>query len=353
MTPTPRPTPRIDLLEPMAVIAGGELRLRGAGLHAAAQQPQVRVGGMAVPLVAARESMVIARVPEAAVSGRVEVEVSGAEPVEARASLEVGVQIAENLHPVCNPVLDAEGNIYATLSGARGQKTPVSIFKLDTNYTMKPWSSALTNPSGLAFDRRGVLYASSRFDGSVYRMSANGSAALVAQGLGVATGIAFDGAGDLYVGDRSGTIFKIDQTGNTFVFATLESSVAAYHLAFGPDGNLYVTGPSTSSNDVVWRVNPQGAVTVHFPGLGRPQGLAFDVEGNLYVVASWRGWRGVLRLTPAGEANWAVSGQNLVGLAFAPAAAHGPAAGALVLATHTALYHLPWPVAGARLPPEN
>lgn len=345
--------PRIHALEPTAALPGGEVRILGSGLHGDAQQPGVRIAGLTASLVAARNSMLIARVPESAVSGPVEIEVNGAGAVSARVNLEVGVQIAENLHPVCNPVLDAEGNIYATLSGARGQKTPVSIFKLDANYSMKPWSSALTNPSGLAFDSRGVLYASSRFDGSVYRMAANGAAALVAQGLGVATGIAFDAAGDLYVGDRSGTIFKIDQQGNTFVFATLEPSVAAYHLAFGPDGFLYATGPSTSSNDVVWRVNPHGAVTTFFQGLGRPQGLAFDGNGDLYVAASWRGQRGILCITPEGKASCAVSGQNLVGLAFAPAAPRAPAPAALVLATHTSLFHLPWPVLGLPLPPQK
>ena len=60
-------------------------------------------------------------------------------------------------------------------------------------------------------------------------------------------------AGNLYVGDRSGTIFKIGRDRQIFVFAMLEPSVAAYHLAFGNDGNLYVTGPTTSSFDAVYR----------------------------------------------------------------------------------------------------
>ncbi len=306
------------------------------------------MGGIQAPVAIASDRLLAVRVPELCVSGQVEVGRSGSEPGWCRApqTLEVGVMIAENLHPVCNPALDPEGNIFVTLSGARGQKTPVSLFKLDANYGLKAWSSAVVNPSGLAFDSSGALYVSSRQEGAIYRMAANGAAALFAEGLGVATGIAFDRAGDLYVGDRSGTIFKINRDRNTFVFATLEPSVAAYHLAFGPDRYLYVTGPSTSSYDTVWRVSPEGAVEPFFRGLGRPQGLAFDQNGDLYVAASYRSRRGVIRLALNGQAECVVSGNNLVGVAFATGRQGGPERPGLVLATHNALYYLAWSTHG-------
>ncbi len=43
--------------------------------------------------------------------------------------------------------------------------------------------------------------------------------------------------------DRSGTIFKIARDRQIFVFATLEPSVSAYHIAFGPHGDMFVTRP--------------------------------------------------------------------------------------------------------------
>ena len=52
--------------------------------------------------------------------------------------------------------------------------------------------------------------------------------------------------------------------------------ISAYHLAFSPAGELFVTGPTTSSFDRVYRISPAGEVSVFFRGLGRPQGLAFD-----------------------------------------------------------------------------
>jgi sugar lactone lactonase YvrE len=165
-----------------------------------------------------------------------------------------------------------------------------------------------------------------------------------AEGMGVATGIAFDRDGNLYVGDRSGTIFKIARDRQIFVFAMLEPSVAAYHLAFGNDGNLFVTGPTTSSFDAVYKVDPHGEVSVFYRGLGRPQGLAVDLDGNLYVAASLNGRRGIVRITPDAKASLAVSGHNLVGLAFAPG-------GSLVLATNSGVHHLSWGIPGRSLLP--
>src|SRR6202042_1187423 len=135
----------------------------------------------------------------------------------------------------------------------------------------------------------GFLFVSSPHDGAIHRVSPDGRAMQWIEGMGIATGLAFDKAGNLYVGDRSGTIFKISPNRQIFVFATLEPSLAAYHLAFGPDDYLYVTGPTTSSFDAVYRISQEGETEVFYRGLGRPQGLAFDDQGRLYVASSLSG----------------------------------------------------------------
>src|SRR5256885_16702196 len=61
-----------------------------------------------------------------------------------------------------------------------------------------------------------------------------------------------------------------------------------------------------------------GDSSVFFRGLGRPQGMAFDASGNLYVAASFAGKRGIVRIAPDKQATLCVSGHNLVGLSFAP-----------------------------------
>jgi sugar lactone lactonase YvrE len=206
---------------------------------------------------------------------------------------------------------------------------------------VKPLVSEMMNATSIAFDRQGQIYVSSRFDGAVYRVAQNGTMTTYAEGMGVATGIAFDREGSLYVGDRNGTIFKIAPDQQVFVFATLEMSVSAYHLAFGPQGDLFVTGP----NDRVFKIDPSGTVSTFYKGLGRPQGLAFDVDGNLYTAASLAGTRGIVKITPDGKAKLEVSGHGLVGLAFAPGRS-------VILATTSGVHHLSWNIQGLRLVPE-
>jgi sugar lactone lactonase YvrE len=160
--------------------------------------------------------------------------------------------------------------------------------------------------------------------------------------MGIATGLAFDKEENLYVGDRSGTIFKISPDRQIFVFATLEASISAYHLAFGPDEELYVAGPTTSSFDRIVRINSHGEVATFYRGLGRPQGLAFGRDGSLYVAASLHGRRGIVRVTREGKAEHVLSGIGVVGMALLPTRR-------AYLVTTGALFSLDWDVEGMAL----
>lgn len=334
--------PTITEVTPRAAISGGEISVRGSGFTENGRtRPQVRFGDRPASLLMSSPSRLVVRVPDGVVSNELIVETGSAAP--ALAPVAVGVSFAENLHPVANPAIDAAGNVFTTFSGSRGQKTPVSVYRIEPDHTLRTFLTDLMNPTGLAFDRDGLLYVSSRMEGTIYQVTPQGQRSVFAEGMGIATGIAFDKEGDLYVGDRSGTIFKINHDRQIFVFATLEPSVAAYHLAFGPEGGLYVTGPTTSSFDHVYRISPSGEVSSFYRGLGRPQGLAFDVNGNLYAAASLAGQRGVVRLTPDAKAELAVSGQGIVGLAFT-------ARRTMILASNTSLYELFLDVEGMRLP---
>ncbi|HWW50387.1 MAG TPA: IPT/TIG domain-containing protein [Verrucomicrobiae bacterium] len=334
-------TPRIESVKPAAALPGGEVSLKGSGFGVRNhRRPQVQFGSAEASLVLAAEDLLIARVPDGAAGGAVRVRMGGIE--SAPFPIALGVQIADNLHPVGNPAVDSDGNVYVTFSGQRGQKVPVSLYKINSNHAVKPFITELMNPTGLVLDRSGNLFVSCRHDGTVHRISPDGRSMQWIEGMGTATGIAFDRAGSLYVGDRSGTIFKISPDREIFVFATLEPSLAAYHLAFSSTGELFVTGPTTSSFDRVYRISPAGEVSVFFRGLGRPQGLAFDRLGNLYVAGSLGGKRGIVRLTPQAEAELVLGGSNIVGLALLPS--HRA-----MITTNNALYSLDWDIEGLPL----
>jgi hypothetical protein len=352
-------SPRLDAVRPPAAMPGAEVEVMGAGLAAAGGiSPRVTVGDTPGYLALSRPTRAVIRVPDGAITGNLVMTVGDATKREHASNpleLRVAVPMAENLHPVGNPAVDAEGNVFATFSGPRGQSVPVSIYSVARDFQMRPFVRDLLNATGLAFGPDGYLYASSRAEGTVYRISPEGAMSTYAEGMGIATGIAFDTEGNLYVGDRSGTIFKVGpdrrrtlESGDPvtereiFVYATLEPSIAAYHLAFNDDGVLFVTGPTTSSNQTIWAIDRDGKTSVFYHGLGRAQGMAFDVQGNLYVAASLHGQRGIVKITPQREASLALSGNNLVGLAFLED-------GCAALATKDALYHVSLGIEGRKL----
>lgn len=336
----------IETIWPQAVLPGGELEVTGSGMGPVLT---AEIGGVAAQVTLSRPTRARLKVAEGTLPG--DLVVSGGGERSGGVPVQVGVAMAENVHPVANPAVDSRGNVYTTLSGPRGQQTPVSVFKIapapsGMTHEVRPFLRDILNPTGLAFSPKDgdYLYVSSRADGIVYRVDQYGAAIPFAEGLGVATGIAFDQQGDLYVGDRSGTIFRIRRSergraGEMFVFATLESSISAYHLGFNSQGTLFVTGPTTASSQAVYAIDPQGRVSLSFRGLGRAQGFAFDVKDNLYVSASLRGDRGIVRITPSGEAKMIVSGMNLIGLCFLPG-------GGAALATRDAVFEVDLGIAG-------
>ena len=230
----------------------------------------------------------------------------------------VGSVWATGLHQVDNPVFDREGNLFVTYSGSRGQEAPVSIFRVTPSGTREPFVSGIVNPTSMAFGPDGHLYVSSRFDGAVYRINEDGTHEQVIADLGVACGLAFDADGYMYVGDRSGTIFRVrDGTANPF--ATLPPSVAAFHLAMSPDGELFVSGPTLGSYDHVHRISWSGEVRTVPTPFGRPQGLTFAPDGTLHVIDALAGASGLYRFADLeAPPQLIVSGTSLIGVAFGP-----------------------------------
>jgi len=333
--------PCIDDLIPAAALPGGEVELTGANLGPISfALPTALVGGMPAHLIMSRPGSLVLRVPDKAATGLIEVRnpagSSNAVP------LRVARQLPEGLHPVTSPAVSRSGMIYATISGQRGKQTPISIVRISPDGRGTPFVSDILNATGLAFNPDGDLFVTSRAEGNVYRIDEGGEPSLYVEGMGVATGAAFDADGNLFVGDRSGTIFKIDPRREIFVHATLEPSPAAYHLAVNAEGVLFATAPSLTSNDAIFAIQPNGETRAWYRGLGRPQGLALDRDGNVFVAACLHGQRGLVRITPQGEASLVLSGANLVGLAFSPL-------GTTILATSDAVYDVDLGVEGLNL----
>lgn len=337
---------QISKVQPQAALPGGEVRIEYTGtVLEGTHCPEVRFGSYNGQVLIASNDVIVARVPESSAEhGTSNLTVCDNGSESTGYPYQTGRRLATNLHPVANPALDSEGNIYTSYSGRRGQQTQVSVYKITPEGAITPHATGIMNATGLAFGLDGTLYVSSRHNGNVHTVRPSGETNVYTEGMGIATGLAFDRNSNLYVGDRSGSIFKISPGKEIFVFATLEPSVAAYHLAYGLDDYLYVTGPTTSSFDSIYRISPTGEVERFFTGLGRPQGMAFDIEGNLYVVASWRGRRGIFQFRESdGQPELVVAGLNLVGLAF-------DYSGNLIVADNSSVYRVHVGVMGKPLP---
>ena len=304
----------LSSVTPLYAIDGGRLVLRGQGFSVD-DPPAVFLGDAPVHVVFASATRLVVTVPDGLEGGASPARVAGA-PGDAPV-VAIGALWATGLHQVDSPAFDDKGSLFVTYSGSRGQEAPVSIFRLDAGGTREPFASGITNATSMAFGPDGQLYVSSRFEGEVRRVNSDGTHERVAGDLGVACGLAFDAEGWMYVGDRSGTIFRV-RDGRGTAFATLPPSIAAFHLAMSPDGELFATAPTLGAVDVVYRISRQGDVRTLPVSLGRPQGLAFAPDGTLYVVDALAGASGLYRMPLDGPPELVVTAGALVGVAFGP-----------------------------------
>ena len=307
----------ITSIHPLWAVEGGRVTIDGTQLtNGGTELPEVRIGSRPVQVVHASERSVSVIVPPELEGGHTPLQVGGA--LGETAFIELGVPVATGLHQVDSPAIDRESSLYLTYSGTRGERSPVSVFRVRRDGFREPFVTGITNATSMAFSPDGRLHVSSRFEGTVYRVGSDGTHKVIASDLGVPCGLAFSPDGTLYVGDRSGTLFRISTSGHTTAFATLPASVAAFHLAWGPDDALYVTAPTLSTYDMVHRIDRTGKVDEVCSCFGRPQGLAFDGRGVLHVVEALAGVSGVYRVDLDGTTTQVLASGSLVGLAFDP-----------------------------------
>lgn len=327
------PRAEIHRILPSAVTPGGRLEVSGSGFEVRQDRmPAVTLGGQPARVSQASARRLVIEVPAETPGGEQPLVIEGLEG--STPFVTVGRVLTTGVHQVDSPAFDAQGRLYATLSGQRGQQSPVSVFRVGHDGVREPFVSGLGNATSLAFGPDGHLYVSSRFEGTVSRVGPDGEAMKFAEHLGVAFGLAFTADGDLLVGDRSGTVHKVGLDGRHAPLASIPPSVAAIHLAVAPTGDVVVAAPTLNSSDLLYRVSPDGAVTRWIDGFGRPQGLAFDRQGVLHVVDALAGDSGVYRIAAEGGRTLVVSGAGLIGVAF------DPTDGAMVVCSDDTIYRI-------------
>jgi hypothetical protein len=186
----------------------------------------------------------------------------------------------------------------------------------------------------LAADRAsaapGDLYvAEATGGGHIYRYTPAGDKSTFASGLFQPVAIAFDRAGNLFVGNSGscgcipenpcecppGTVVKILPNGTQSTFATLQTS-QLLGIAFDGAGNLFVsTGPS------IVKIAPNGTQSTFASSLTSAWPLAFDSLGNLYVGVRPSASPSIRKFAPDGSSTLFAT---LPGNSFVTALAFGP-----------------------------
>ena len=324
---------KVKSVNPAAGIEGGKVLIVGSGFDPEdATQTQVAFGGIAGRLLLVSSTRIVAQIPEDAVAGPITIAVRGKS--SNAFDFLLGERLTANVNPVDNPIFDKKGNLYVTFSGKRGETVPVAVYKITPSGEVLPHLTNIPNATSLAFDEEGNLYISSRFEGTVYRATPQADITVFAKDLGVPTGLAFDRKGFLYVGDRGGRILKVSPDGQVSVFAEVPESMVACHLAFDLDGNLLVSSPGLSSYNTIFLVDLYGKAIPLYGGFGRPQGLAVDQTGNIFLCEAKAGDSAILKISQSGEITTAVTGPIMVGVAF-------DGQGNLAVCSLSAVYRLP------------
>jgi sugar lactone lactonase YvrE len=329
----------ISAIRPGWAVPGAAVSIDGIHLPVPAEgPPHVLVGALDARVTSASHRALRLVVPSESEGGTLAVRID--ELPGETVYLQVGRVLVSGIHQVDSPAFGGDGRLYCTVSGGRGTKAAVPLFRITADGAREPIAVELANPTSMALGPDRHMYVSNRFDGQVYRLLEDDRLELYATELGTATGLAFGADGSLYVGDRSGTILRVSPDRQVETFATIPASVAAFHLAMGPDEALYVTAPTLATHDAVYRVTRDRMVDVVCSGFGRPQGLAFDSDGALYVVEALAGAAGLYRLDPAAKSpvpELIVSAPSLIGVAFEPG-------GGLVLASADTIWRLDCPL---------
>ena len=215
----------------------------------------------------------------------------------------------------------------ATFHDGKGQ---ILKFGSDGTFTVFAAGAGLESPAGLAFDGAGNLWVTSNYfsrsnfpgyspranagSGRVTEITPSGERSVLH--LDPTTyhqnfGIAIDGQNNLFVADNlQGGIYKIAPDRKITTFSSVLDPVG---LALDRAGNLYTSQPAFGS---ITRIAPNGTQTLVVSGLGELRGLAFDFDGNLFAASPFfppggDGHNIIYKILPDGSVSVFATGLNV------------------------------------------
>lgn len=150
-------------------------------------------------------------------------------------------------------------------------------------------------PEGPTFDRNGNLLIVNVDTGDISKISPEGRVTTLFNTGGAPNGAKFHPNGDLYIADRKKGIVAVSPAGEMRVIVDHDQGQplnGPNDLSFDFQGNLYFTDPHGSSAENphgrVYRVSPGGDMACLVSGLAFPNGLALSRDEKYLFVADTR-----------------------------------------------------------------
>jgi sugar lactone lactonase YvrE/cell division protein FtsB len=218
--------------------------------------------------------------------------------------------------------LDANDNLYIAENWINNTYTQAKVTKVTPSGQISDMMTGLNGVTGVAVDASGNLYASEGLGylapgwgvtpgNRIKKRTPDGQISTFVASIGNPTGLAFDAAGNLFAASwTDNAVYKFSPSGVALGQVASGFDVRPYSLTFDASGNLYVgaavgSGPNPGdwarSGKKIYKVTPGGAMSVFYEApAGEPGGLAFDSEGHLW--ASMYNARTLVRVAPNGSA---------------------------------------------------
>jgi gluconolactonase len=222
-------------------------------------------------------------------------------------------KVVENMNFPEGPAWDGEGNLYCS-SCYGGYIVKVEGDSHKIFITSTTGMNSIKNTNGLTVYKNGDIFACDYGRGAILRIQPDSQIIIYASGyndkpFSKPNDLTFDPDGNLFFSDTKsynknipdGTVYRVD-------FKTKEVTPAVSNIcfpngvAFSPDNKYFFLCESAQNRILRFKVQSDGSLTnkevfVNLPG-GDPDGLAFDIKGNLY--AAHYGGKAIYVISPNG-----------------------------------------------------
>ncbi len=208
------------------------------------------------------------------------------------------LKVAEGLNFPEGPAWDYQGNLFVS-SCYGGYITKISGSEI-TKFADSAYTTNLKQTNGLSVCKDGSIFACDYGLGAILKINIEGKSEIFLDSyegkrFNRPNDLAFDDKGNLYFTDPKsygrnkldGRIFKLYiETKDITLVA--DSLAFPNGIAFSPDAKKLFVSESALNQIVFFEVTEEGSlvnktVFAELPG-GDPDGLAFDIEGNLYAA---------------------------------------------------------------------